>query len=294
MIPAARLVTKSRLPSNLGQFTDIGPAGLNLLKEWSFNNGVRTITNANSSFQVNEPLNLFDPGRSASSVKTDSDGNIIEYEFSFVNKNNSLYDIYSILSPAASILLPNSLGTMLVFNAMCKEFARYGESCKTHSIYEDPGSYALMTYGHGKWYTFDDNNESDSFELVLGGGKEAFIDLAAGKIINGEKIMLGQGGNSSMATAGLLPKGFVLNSENGQLNVSSDISSGKYVIPYRVCESITGVACASYISKISVKNKINSVPVTTHAVPTLSQISIVFLSMLIFIWFMINKFRAKR
>lgn len=290
MRATARIVTKKRLPSNLDQFTDIGPNGLNLIEESSFNNGIRTITNTDPTLQLSAPGS----GRGSSSVITDNDGNIVNYEFAFVTKNPSLplYDIFTIVGPFSSPIAQD-VGTTMMFNAKCPSDTVYGKNCEIPEIYEDPDSYGLITWGTGKWYSFENENENENVMLTLDKGQEHSIDLISGKKINGKSITLGSTGNAIISTTSTLPAEIFFNTEAGSLNVSSKISPGNYTISYKLCDSKSEIACASYNLKILLKNDLNPVPGKTHAVPTLSHISLIGLSTLMVTFFGIRGFRRR-
>lgn len=68
--------TASPLAANLSN-ARIGPSGLNLVTSWSFNDGVQTLTNANSELLYGN-LDAFD-------VSTDGLGNITAFSIGFMN-----------------------------------------------------------------------------------------------------------------------------------------------------------------------------------------------------------------
>ena len=100
--------TASPLAANL-TFAPIGPGGLNLVTQWSFNDGINTLTNLNS-----EPLGGW---LSSFSVSTDASGHITEFQIEIMNPPS-----------------PNTVGQVMnsisVYSTSPYEFAKADAPCE--------------------------------------------------------------------------------------------------------------------------------------------------------------------
>ncbi|MCS4292565.1 hypothetical protein M2375_000771 [Comamonas sp. BIGb0152] len=272
-----RFTTSSPLPSNLLSFTDIGPDGLNLIKDWSFSDGLINYTSSNSTLTAR--LELAGPNITGSTVITDGLGNIASSIFWPISQTRPFkvgerMDALLILSTPENPV--NDSGEYIMANGVCKaDSPGVDDRC----ISDFSPEISFLNLSPANWSTIDINNNSG--EAVSGVASSAISNIAANNSINGAKAKIGIGGNAEVSMEGLWPKGFSLDEITGAVLVSASTKAGEYELGYKICDRSSPIACASSTANVTVKPAPFAATVAPTPVPSLSQWGVIMITIIL-------------
>lgn len=266
--------TSSPLPDNLQSLTDIGTGGLNLIRDWSFSDGLINYTSTNSTLTAQ--LELLEPGFTGSVVTTDNLGNITSSIFWPVSQNRPFkvgerMDALLIFSDSKNP--DKDSGEYIAANGICKAI---NPGVDDRCISDFSPEISFVNLSPANWHTITTHNNLG--EAISGTASLAIPDITANNSINGVPAKIGASGNAKVSIAGLWPKGISLDESTGAVLVSASTQAGEYELGYKICDASSPIACASSKANVTVNPAFLAAAVDPKPVPSLSQWGVITLT----------------
>ncbi|XWW46799.1 hypothetical protein JYG30_04900 [Fibrella sp. USSR17] len=92
----------------------------------------------------------------------------------------------------------------------------------------------------------------DNGVVAAGFSSTAVADVTANDLIGGQPVVLGSGGNATIAVVGSYPAGITLNTTTGAVTVAPTTAPGTYTAVYQLCNVATSPSCETALVTVTV------------------------------------------